>query len=351
MFPILTVWLLGLQSDMAQEVTRLSSDRIEDRHAAAEHLKSRGRVLRDAALLWAISVNDAEEPVRARLDRIGRCWSDALAANVPMEKLPPEDPQPVPVELDELHLKMALRLCSTRLTIRMTNASLSELIAICNARSGIRIRTIGIPDPGRIILNFEAEEQPIDAILSSVLKPRKLHTLLQDGVLLIGPIDRLRARISLQLYSVADLTPELPGEELLLQILRDVDPAEWNGDPDRWIEFQNDTLIVRNTTAVHRRLCRYLNRLRTTSPEDRPPPPDASLGRLFRELKGSCGEEAERRLSALGPQIAEALRRLAEQEESGDLDGKLQARELSIFLSERLNEELVRQVLQPGEPR
>jgi len=226
MSTLLAFGLLCLQPDPALEVRRLASDRIEDREGAAAAIKASGRAFRDAARLWLQAAASADEPSRARLRRIGSAWRQALAGAVVIEPPPPDDAAPAAVDLGEEDLRVAVKLATTRLTLHVVNASLLEVLDYCSHRSGIRIRILGIRDPDHMTLNFEVRDEPLDALLSNVLRPHRLYLTIRYGRLLVGPAESVQAPTRMQVYSVADITRNFPGDALVLQILGDVNTAD-----------------------------------------------------------------------------------------------------------------------------
>ncbi|HLY09929.1 MAG TPA: hypothetical protein VKW04_11545, partial [Planctomycetota bacterium] len=242
--------LLMRQSAPDRWIKDLGSDRIEERAEAAARLKEEGRIFRDAARLWIMAAAGTDPVTRIRLARIRAAWVGTLGDDVAPFEVPPDETEVFPRDTEQEDPVIAAKLQATRFSLEVTNAPLPIVMSYLQEESGIHIDILGIADPDRVVLNFHSEREPLERLLSRVLRPRKLAAVVRKGVLVVCPRETA-AWARLKLYVVADLIWDQSGEDLIERIVRDVRPGEWS-DAGRSIQVIHDFLIVRASSSFHR---------------------------------------------------------------------------------------------------
>jgi hypothetical protein len=350
MATVLAILLLGLlpqerpphAGDIDARIERLGHEDARTRNLAAAWIEALFQDLAAAIDLLASAPKPAHEDVRRRQERVRQDWHSTLSRFVPRAAGAPDRR----IDIDSENRKVRQRLLTARVTIDLTNAPLTAVAELLHEETGLNIHVSELAASDDEVLTVRATKETPASILRRILPPRRLAYLVTDGVVQILPVRLLCKRVKLELYEVQDLVMEKEGEELIERIVKEVRPDQWMQDDGRSIQFQNGLLIVRNTLPVHRALQAFLNRQRSSAPEElRPRLPDRIVA-MLRELEGPEAVQAEARLKALGRDAAYALDALSAAGVSKDLEVRLRAEALTQVLTLALGDEPCRQFLE-----
>lgn len=330
--------------DIDEWIRRLGDPDVAVRNRAGAELDRLSFDLIAGLHLLASAARPADGDELRRRERIREGWRSALQEFLPPG---PQAVRPVKFSSDDENRCVRRSLRTQRLTIDISNAPLTAILDLLREKTGLNIHLL---DEGRsddLMISVKARDENGDSLFRRLLKPLAMTYTIQDGVLLIIPAGRLAKRARLELYDVQDLTFEQTGEELVEKIVQEIRPDQWEADSGRSIQFQNGLLIVRTTAAIHDEIRSFIDaRWRSFK---RPAPPRDSVLAAVRGLAGPARDEAERRLSDLGREVAHALSALSSAGTSEDLEVRLRASTLSGAVTRALGDEPTRCFLEVAE--
>ncbi len=181
------------------------------------------------------------------------------------------------------------KLSSMRISFEFGETALADAVDFVREASGLNI----VIDPRvdkRAVVMIQVKGVALKSALNLILRPLEAGYLVSEGIVRIVPEEELKARVTLRIYDLGDLTmplTEFPGGELsigehgvvigppelavdstdLAGYLTEVfqsftGRAAWNDNPNASLLIQNGLLIVRQTREVHAKLERLLGMLR-----------------------------------------------------------------------------------------
>ncbi|HLG41889.1 MAG TPA: hypothetical protein VI643_00895 [Planctomycetota bacterium] len=180
------------------------------------------------------------------------------------------------------------KISTMRVSVEFQDTPLKEVADFIREAVGINLMLDREVD-GSAAVTFNVRDITVKTLLNYVLKAHELGFIIADGILHIVPIEKARAKVTLNIYDVQDVVAplrDMPGREItfgdegiqfvdtpaesspemgdfLVELLQSMTGSKaWEDNSDASILYQNGLLIVRQTPEMHRKLELLINMIR-----------------------------------------------------------------------------------------
>ena len=180
------------------------------------------------------------------------------------------------------------KISTMRVSVEFADTPLKEVADFIREAAGINLMLDREVD-GSAAVTFNVKDITVKTLLNYVLKAHEMGFIIQEGILMIVPIDKARAKVTLNIYDVQDVVAplrDMPGREItfgddgiqfvdtpaetspemgdfLVELLQSMTGSKaWEDNSDASIIYQNGLLIVRQTPEMHRKIELLINMIR-----------------------------------------------------------------------------------------